>query len=51
MIIIYSSLFDSDIDSPMSWEIFQDLADYTTVTPPGIEFHCIHGSNVDTLEL
>lgn len=43
--------FFRDLQYPTGWEMRKDTIEYSTnFTPPGVEIHCIYGSNVSTVE-
>ncbi|XP_012283665.1 group XV phospholipase A2 [Orussus abietinus] len=43
--------FFLDINVPNGWEFHKDSEKYQLdFTPPGVEIHCLHGVNVDTVE-
>lgn len=42
---------NSDLDYPIGWEMRKDTQKFTEdFTPPGVEVHCIFGTNVGTVE-
>lgn len=42
---------NSEIGNPNAVEMRKDLAPYDNFTAPGVEMHCLYGSNVgDTVE-
>lgn len=45
----FEQLFN-DMDFGTGWEMMKDLKDYSDFTAPGVNFSCVHGIGVDTLE-
>lgn len=43
--------FFNDLRYPNGWEMRKDTIKYTDFTAPGVEVHCLYGSNVSTVEL
>lgn len=39
-----------DLSYPNGWEMRQDMMRYLDFTPPGVEVHCLFGSNMPTVE-
>lgn len=49
LIIIFD--YKRDINVPDGWEFRKDTEKYQKdFTAPGVEVHCLHGSNIDTVE-
>jgi len=43
--------FFEDIDYSVAWEMWKDVSKYTLdFTAPGVEVHCLHGTDVKTVE-
>lgn len=40
-----------DVEYPNGWEMYQDTLPHSlNLTAPGVEVHCIYGTNVSTVE-
>lgn len=42
--------FFTDLKYPNGWEMRKDTVKYTDFTAPGVEIHCLYGSDVPTVE-